>query len=173
MGDRCDSHVTCLPKDVKFFKETFGYEVEEEFAGRVLLYDEQANYGHHSGLLEVKRRPFIAHNGAGSDYGCSSYVSSGGPVLYTDDLQDEGSDSLLTVGIMPLTGPFIAGAGHAIAFMQTLFKAKLKLGMVEDAAREKQMLKDLVSALRKVKRVGDKLHEKWAVPLEAAPAAKP
>ena len=77
MGDRCHMRITCLRKDQELFEE-IGFHVDFDQTPDstiIEMVDEEANYAHYDEM--PTNIPYSGHNGAGGEYGESSFACDG------------------------------------------------------------------------------------------------
>ena len=77
MGDRCYMHITCRREDQELFQQ-IGFHLEFDQspdASVIEMVDEEANYAHYDEM--PTNIPYYGYNGAGGNYGQSSFACDG------------------------------------------------------------------------------------------------
>ena len=77
MGDRCHMRITCRRQDQELF-ERIGFHLDFDQtpdSAIIEMVDEEANYAHYDEM--PTNIPYSGHNGAGGNYGESSFACDG------------------------------------------------------------------------------------------------
>jgi hypothetical protein len=134
MGDRAYVQTTCRRDDAERFAALGFVEDEEEGDIAVSMVEVEANYAHHSALIELAKQgiPFFGWHDAGCEYDGSMFASDGTGALH--EVLATPNESLALVRVRP-DGSIVAGDLEcALDYYVALAKARAALGVNESGS---------------------------------------